>query len=213
MQCLDLCPCIAHFTSRFHFNSFECFLISQWNIMVLRKILLTKPMSVMLHHVRSFLWPIREITFIWFPVCTYAISSSYVVFLLHVFDFFQKKYFLLLLLFRVCDLFIVRYVFTKINHSFVSLDYDLSVYVIFFYFFLAWMRSFVLLRAICTNIPNLLYCPRVSIIQMATWNSCTFVVHNIKMKHSAQMLKKHLTSRWMIKGVCVLEREKGTESK
>lgn len=30
---------------------------------------LVKPMSVILHHVRSFLWPIREITFIWFPVC------------------------------------------------------------------------------------------------------------------------------------------------
>lgn len=34
-----------------------------------RLLLLAKPMSVMLHHVRSFLWPIREITFIWFPVC------------------------------------------------------------------------------------------------------------------------------------------------
>lgn len=31
---------------------------------------LVKPKSAMLHHVRSFLWPIRAITFAWFPVYT-----------------------------------------------------------------------------------------------------------------------------------------------
>lgn len=41
--------------------------------MVKRAFSWLKPVSVILRHVRSFLWPIREITFIWFPVCTYAI--------------------------------------------------------------------------------------------------------------------------------------------
>lgn len=48
-------------------------LLASNNEMVKRAFSWLKPVSVILRHVRSFLWPIREITFIWFPVCTYAI--------------------------------------------------------------------------------------------------------------------------------------------
>lgn len=85
-----------------------------------------KPMSVILRHVRSFLWPIRQITFIWFPVCTYAIFvfccvviiSSFCLIRVRVFGVKRE---------REKGIICVRYAFYKIARELfcTSLDYNL----------------------------------------------------------------------------------------
>lgn len=97
-------------------------------------------MSVKLHHVRSFLWPIRRSRLSGFRCvyeCYFVVYFALCVFLITVKNF-------CIISFIVC----VIYALTN-NHSFsiVSLDYLFGVNL--------------LPSAICTNMPNWLCCPYI----------------------------------------------------